>query len=126
MDVGTFGRPTALINLPARFERLPFTRYQRGLFFVVATAFFFDCLDVTILTFVLAPISTDLSLSTGQAGLVASATFAGMVIGASLAGVRSDRIGRRPIFAYSMLLWGVASLAMALSWDLGSLLAFGS
>lgn len=111
-------------DLPARLERLPLTRYQWLLFSLISTAFFFDCLDVAVLTFVLAPLSTTLHLSTAEAGLVASATFVGMAIGASLAGVVSDRFGRRPVFTYSILFWGVASLLTALSWNLGSVLTF--
>src|SRR3954467_931183 len=116
--------PPQSLSLPARFERLPFTRYQRRLFGVVATAFFFDSLDVTFLTFVLAPISIDLHLTKSMAGLLASATFAGMGIGASIAGVLSDRFGRRPVFAYSMVFWGAFSLLTALSWNFDSLMVF--
>ncbi len=116
--------PPQPLDLPARFERLPFTKYQRRLFGVVATAFFFDSLDVTFLTFVLAPISIDLHLTKSMAGLLASATFAGMGVGASLAGILSDRFGRRPIFAYSMIFWGVFSLLTALSWSFDSLMTF--
>jgi MFS transporter, putative metabolite:H+ symporter len=116
--------PPRSLSLPMRFERLPFTNYQRRLFAVVATAFFFDSLDVTFLTFVLAPVSIDLDLTKSMAGLLASATFAGMGIGASVAGILSDRFGRRPIFAYSMIFWGVFSLLTALSWNFDSLVLF--
>lgn len=111
-------------SIPARFERLPFTRYQRRLLMIVATAFLFDSIDVAMLTFVLAPVSQSFHLSPTTAGLLASATFAGMAIGASTAGVLSDRFGRRPVFAYSMLFWGVASLLTALAWGTPSLLVF--
>lgn len=117
-------RQISAVGLPARFERLPFTKYQRTLLAMVATAFFFDSVDVTALTFTLAPISQDLGLEPTTAGFLASSTFAGMAIGASVAGVISDRFGRRPVFAYSMLFWGVASLLTAFAWDAPSLLIF--
>jgi putative MFS transporter len=117
-------RQISAVGLPARFERLPFTKYQRTLLAMVATAFFFDSVDVTALTFTLAPISQDLHLGATTSGFLASSTFAGMAIGASVAGVISDRFGRRPVFAYSMLFWGVASLLTAFAWDAPSLLIF--
>lgn len=110
------------LNLSARLERLPLTRYQKRLFVIVATAWLFDSIDLAALTFVLAPISSEFGLTGTQAGLLASMSFAGMAVGASTAGALADRFGRRPVFTTSMLCWGIASLVAALSWDLTSLL----
>lgn len=112
----------ATLNVPARLERLPLTRYQRRLFVIIATAWLFDSIDLAALTFILAPISSEFSLSGTQAGLVASVSFVGMVFGASGAGALADKYGRRPVFTTSMLCWGAASLFAAVSWDLTSLL----
>ena len=109
------------LNLAGRFERLPMTRYQRTIFLIIATAWLFDSIDLAALTFVLAPISDDFSLSTGQAGLLASASFAGMFAGASGAGMLADKVGRRTIFQTSMIVWGLASLAAVFTWDLWSM-----
>lgn len=110
------------LNLVGRLERLPLTRYQKRLFVIIATAWLFDSIDLAALTFVLAPISTAFALSATQAGLLASLSFIGMVVGASTAGALADRFGRRPVFTTSMICWGVASLVAACSWDLTSLL----
>ncbi|WP_167344632.1 MFS transporter [Amycolatopsis thermoflava] len=124
------GSPPAAANtisaatLAARFERLPFTRYQRKLGFILATCFVIDLLDISLLSYLLAPISLDLQLSKGAAGLVGAAGFAGMGIGATIAGVLADRFGRRRILVHSMLLWGAATLLAAFAWDFWSFLTF--
>lgn len=116
--------PLTTAAVSARLERLPWTRYQRGLFLVIATAWLFDSIDLGALTFLLAPISREFGLSATQAGLVGSATFAGMFIGALGAGVLADRFGRLAVFKYSIIVWGTASLLLACSWDFASLASF--
>lgn len=111
-------------EVSARLERLPWTRYQRGLFLMIATAWLFDSIDLGALTFLLAPISREFGLTPTQAGLVGSATFAGMFIGAVVAGMLADRFGRLTVFKYSILVWGGASLLLACSWDFASLASF--
>lgn len=111
-------------QVSARLERLPWTRYQRGLFLVIATAWLFDSIDLGALTFLLAPISREFGLTPTQAGLVGSATFAGMFIGAIGAGLLADRFGRLAVFKYSIVIWGTASLLLAFSWDFASLASF--
>lgn len=108
----------------ARLERLPWTRYQRMLLLVVATAWLFDSIDLASLTFLLSPISTEFGLTRTQAGLVGSTSFLGMLVGAIAAGALADRLGRRRVFQWSIVIWGVASIALALCWDFHSLLAF--
>ncbi len=61
------------------------------------------------MTFVLGSIQAEFGLDSAAAGLVASASFFGMVLGAALAGMLADRFGRRPVFQWSMVLWGAAS-----------------
>src|SRR5690625_2817500 len=79
-------------------------------------------MDLAALTFLLAPISDEFALTGAESGALASLSFAGMIVGASLAGVLADRFGRRPVFTMSMLVWGFASLVAAVSWDVTSLL----
>ena len=45
-----------------------------------------------------------------------------MAIGASLGGLLADRVGRRSVFALTLLVYGLATGASALSWSVGSLL----
>jgi MFS transporter, putative metabolite:H+ symporter len=114
----------AVLNLAQRFERLPLTRYQNKIFLIIATAWLFDSIDLASLTFVLAPITNEFGLSDAQAGLLASASFAGMFVGATTAGMLADRFGRKVVFQTSMIVWGSASILLALSWNWESLMAF--
>ena len=103
------------LNLPQRMERLPLTRYQHKTFLIIATAWLFDSMYLGIMTFVLAPISKTFALTQAQAGFMGSSSLAGMAVGASLAGMLADRIGRRPVFQASMIMWGLAALLCAIA-----------
>ncbi|MDB5776893.1 MAG: transporter of the superfamily [Herbaspirillum sp.] len=111
-------------NVAARLERLPMTHYQRSLFAIIATAWFFDSMDLGIMTFVLGSIKAEFALSTAQTGLLASASFLGMLLGAAVAGLLADKFGRKPIFQISMIFWGVGSLLCAFAPDVTWLMAF--
>ena len=50
---------------------------------------------------------------------VGSIGFVGMAIGAGLGGLLADRIGRRQVFAVTLLVYGLATGAAALSWSVG-------
>jgi putative MFS transporter len=107
--------------MAARIERLPITRYQIAIFSVVATAWLFDSIDLGAMTFLLGPIKSEFRLDTYAAGLVASASFLGMFFGASLSGILADRIGRKTVFQFSMIIWGIGSVLCGLSHTLAVL-----
>ena len=47
-----------------------------------------------------------------------------MALGATLGGLLADRFGRRQVFALTLLVFGLATGAAALSWSVGALLVF--
>ena len=108
----------------ARLERLPMTSYQRMLFGIIATAWFFDSMDLGIMTFVLGTIKAEFGLSAAQAGMLASSSFVGMFLGAATAGMLADKFGRKPVFQMSMIFWGVGSLMCGLSSNVNELMAY--
>jgi putative MFS transporter len=115
---------TAATSIASRFERLPMTSYQTKIFLVIATAWFFDSMDLGMMTFVLGSIKAELALSTASAGLLGSASFLGMLIGAATSGLLADRFGRRVVFQSSMVLWGVGSLLCATANDANTLMLY--
>lgn len=104
-----------------RLERLPLSSYHRLLLFIIALAFFFDSMDLAMMTFMLGSIKAEFGLTTTQTGLMASASFVGMAVGAALSGMLADRFGRRPVFMWSIVVWGVASALCAIANDATSL-----
>ena len=105
------------VMVAARLDRLPMTGYQRMIFAIVATAWFFDSIDLGSLTFLLGSIKTEFNLSTAQAGLLSSMSFLGMFAGAAIAGMLADKLGRRSVFQISMIFWGAGSLWCAYAPD---------
>jgi putative MFS transporter len=108
-------------GIAARLERLPITAYQRGIFFVIATAYFFDSMDLGAMTFVLGSIKMEFNLSAAEAGFLSSMSFVGMLFGASAAGMFADRFGRKVVFQSSMIVWGIGSIACGLASNILSL-----
>lgn len=111
-------------NVAARLERLPMTRYQRLLFGIIATAWFFDSMDLGVMTFVLGSIKAEFGLSSTQAGLLASSSFLGMFLGAATAGMLADKFGRKPVFQVSMIFWGLGSLMCGFAANVDQLMIF--
>jgi putative MFS transporter len=98
------------VMIAARLDRLPMTGYQKMIFAIIATAWFFDSIDLGSLTFLLGSIRTEFGLTTAQAGFLSAMSFAGMFAGAALSGMLADRIGRKLVFQISMIFWGLGSL----------------
>jgi putative MFS transporter len=114
----------AAANIACRLERLPMTSYQQCIFLIIATAWLFDSMDLGMMTFVLGSIKAEFGLSVVQAGLVGSASFLGMFLGAAASGLLADRFGRRVVFQWSMLLWGAGSLLCATANDANTLMLY--
>jgi putative MFS transporter len=107
-----------------RLDRLPFTGQHRRLVLGSGTGWALDAMDVGLISFVMAALAQQWGLGTTTLSWIASIGFVGMAVGASLGGLLADRIGRRQVFAVTLLVYGLATGAAALSWSVGALLVF--
>ena len=111
-------------SLSQRFDELPLTREHWRIVFLSGLGWMFDAMDVGLVAFVLVSLGRDWDLSRTQLGLVASAGFLGMFVGALVAGRLADRYGRRTAFLANLLLYSGGTLLSALAWHYPSLLVF--
>ena len=114
---GTASAHASPAMVAARLERLPMTQFQRNIFLIIATAWFFDSIDLGSLTFLLGSIKAEFGLTTAQTGLISSMSFLGMFLGAGISGMLADRFGRKIVFQVSMIFWGLGSVWCAYAPD---------
>ena len=106
-----------------RLDRLPFTRKHGKMLGASGIGWALDAMDVGLISFVIAALSVHWDLAKSDGSLIASAGFAGMAIGASVGGLLADRLGRRSVFALTLLVYGLATGASALAMGVGALIA---
>jgi MFS transporter, putative metabolite:H+ symporter len=107
-----------------RLDRLPFTRRHGRLVVGSGAGWALDAMDVGLISFVMAALAAQWGLDDTTLSLVGSIGFVGMAVGAGLGGLLADRVGRRQVFAVTLLVYGLATGAAALSWSVASLLVF--
>lgn len=120
------GGGTFETNLPARLDRLPWSRFHWLVVVALGVTWILDGLEVTIagaLTGALQD-SPTLRLTPAEVGLSASAYLAGAVIGAAVFGWLTDRLGRKRLFNITLGVYLVATAASATAWDLWSFMFF--
>ncbi|AJY74631.1 MFS transporter [Paenibacillus beijingensis] len=88
---------------------------RRKLLFVAGLGWLFDAMDVGIIAFIGAALMKDWNLLPHQVGWIGSVNSIGMMVGALLAGILADRVGRKPILIATILLFSVASGLSALT-----------
>ena len=107
-----------------RLDRLPFNRRHGRLIGGSGIGWALDAMDVGLISFVLAALKVQWDLTNGEMSWIASIGFVGMAIGASLGGLLADKIGRRQVFALTLLIYGLATGASALAGSVAVLLVF--
>jgi putative MFS transporter len=115
---------TTSLSRAERLDRLPFTRQHGRLVVGSGVGWALDAMDVGLISFVMAALAVQWELSTTELSWIGSIGFVGMALGATLGGLLADRVGRRQVFALTLLVFGVATGAAALSWSVAALLVF--
>src|SRR4051794_8436648 len=113
---------TTSLSRAERLDRLPFTREHGRLVIGSGLGWALDAMDVGLISFVMAALAAQWSLSATELSWIGSIGFVGMALGATLGGLLADRFGRRQVFALTLLVFGIATGAAALSWSVGALL----
>jgi MFS family permease len=106
-------------------EVKPYTAKERWSVGVSAIlGFGFDFYDLLIISFLLGAIMKTLGMTLTEAGLIATSTLLGSVIGGILFGWVGDKLGRKNALYLTLALITVGSLLSAFSWNFWSLLIF--
>lgn len=106
-----------------RLDRLPVNREHGRLLVGSGIGWALDAMDVGLISFVMAALAKQWQLSNETLSLIGSIGFVGMALGASLGGLLADKLGRRNVFALTLLVYGLATGASALVTTVGALIA---
>jgi MFS family permease len=117
---------TFTTDIPARLDRLPWSRFHWLVVIALGATWILDGLEVTIVGSLSAALtgSQSLHLSETEIGLAASTYVAGAVLGALFFGYLTDRLGRKRLFTVTVGVYLVATICTGLSWDFTSFALF--
>ncbi len=102
-------------DVPARLDRLPWSRWHWLVVFALGAVWILDGLEVTIVGAISGQLekTQTLSLSASQLGLAGSIYVAGACVGALFFGYLTDRFGRKKLFMITLGLYVVATTSTA-------------
>jgi MFS transporter, putative metabolite:H+ symporter len=101
------------VNAGARLDRLPVSKFHWRVLGLIAGGMFLDAFEIYLAGGVLGALVKSGWSDLARNAQFISATFAGMVVGAWVAGVLGDRYGRRFSYQANLLIFGLASFAAA-------------
>jgi MFS family permease len=113
-------------DIPARLDRLPWSRFHTLVVAALGITWILDGLEVTLAGSVAGALKASpvLQFSNADVGLAASAYLGGAVGGALLFGWLTDRLGRKKLFFITLGVYLCATAATALSWNFASFALF--
>jgi MFS family permease len=120
VESGGDGLRTIETNIPARLDRLPWSRWHWRILVGLGTVWILDGLEVTIVGSIAGAISakgSGIHISAGDiAGMAASMYVGGACFGALLFGRLTDIFGRKKLFMITLGVYLAATIATAFSW----------
>ncbi|HWE74369.1 MAG TPA: MFS transporter [Stellaceae bacterium] len=107
-------------------DRLPWSRFHWLIVVALGITWILDGLEVTLVGSLSGAITGDkhVGISEAEIGFAASAYLSGAIIGALGFGHLTDRLGRKKLFLITVVVYAVATMATALSWDFASFALF--
>ena len=103
-------------RIPARLDRLPWSKFHWRVLIGLGTVWILDGLEVTMVGSVASRLTekgSGITISTGQIGTAAAFYVAGACIGALFFGQLTDRFGRKKLFTITLGVYIVATVATA-------------
>jgi len=115
-----------ITNIPARLDRLPWSRFHTLVVVALGVTWILDGLEVTLVGSLAGALkeSPTLRFTNTEVGLASSAYLCGAVLGAVLFGWLTDRLGRKKLFFITLSVYLVATALTALSWNFWSFMLF--
>jgi MFS family permease len=113
-------------DVPARLDRLPWSRWHWGVVLALGVTWVIDGLEVTLVGAV-SPIlerKETLGFTSTQNGLLNTAYLVGAVCGSLVFGYLTDLLGRKKLFTVTLGLYLVAAFCTAFAWDFWSFAIF--
>ncbi|HEY4138784.1 MAG TPA: MFS transporter, partial [Casimicrobiaceae bacterium] len=110
-------------DIPARLDRLPWSRFHWLVVFALGASWAIDGLEVTLTGAVSGVLQNPatLHLDSEQIGGLGSFYLAGAVVGALVCGHLTDRHGRAKLFFATLAVYLVGTMATAFTWDFSSM-----
>src|SRR5271166_4778495 len=107
----TLSGPAIRSLIPARIDRLPWSRFHTRMVIALGVAWVLDGLEITIAANVVADLTqkSTLNLSAAQSADIATWYLVGEVIGALFFGQLSDKLGRRILFMITLGVYLIGS-----------------
>src|ERR1700733_9457277 len=113
-------------NIPARLDRLPWSRFHWLVVTALGVTWILDGLEVTLVG-ALSGVLGDrrgLGLTPQQIGWTGSIYLLGGVVGALVVGRLTDKLGRKRLFTATLSVYLLATLATGLAWSFASFAIF--
>jgi len=113
-------------RIPARMDRLPWSKFHWTVVFALGITWILDGLEVTLkgaISGVLQESGT-LHFTSAEIGMIASFYLTGAVLGSLFFGYLTDRLGRKKLFFITLAVYLSGALLTAFSWNLWSFCLF--
>ncbi len=118
---------TVETQVPARLDRLPWSRWHTLVIFALGVTWVLDGIEVSIagnIADALTTPETGMGFSAGQIGTATGIYIAGACTGALFFSYLTDRFGRKKLFLITLAVYLIFSVLTAFSWNFASFVVF--